>query len=278
MINSVNRGLSKLTLSLAAALASIGILSTALAPRAGAQTQAEALAIVAPPALEVSAGRETTLSLQITPSGVIPRRAIVLIRGLPASIALSEGRLFESGVWGVPATDLSRLRISANSEASGRSDLDISVVAIDGTILAEAHAPLVISEAAAENGRKDPSENAVYTAASQLESLPPAAAVPLQRLNPEQAQQYASLVKKGDEQLRVGNVSAARLLYRHAAEGGFAPAALALAGTYDEEELGKLRVIGGVHSDPKQAQLWYEKASALGAPEAEKRLQRLGAR
>jgi TPR repeat protein len=51
---------------------------------------------------------------------------------------------------------------------------------------------------------------------------------------------------------------------------------VALAATYDPEELNKMRVIGLV-PDPAAARKWYEKARELGALEASDRLRRLGA-
>jgi TPR repeat protein len=52
---------------------------------------------------------------------------------------------------------------------------------------------------------------------------------------------------------------------------------VALADTYDPEELAKLRVIG-IQADVEAAKKWYEKARELGATEASDRLRRLGQR
>jgi hypothetical protein len=49
-------------------------------------------------------------------------------------------------------------------------------------------------------------------------------------------------MKKGDEELEAGNVSAARLLYEFAADAGLAQAAMALAATFDADELAKLNI------------------------------------
>jgi TPR repeat protein len=275
MISSAIRGSGETLLSLAG-LALLGILSIAPAPRAAAQASSDQLVVDAPAAFQLAPGAEAALPIQISPGAAVPRRAIVLIRGLPSTASLSEGRLFESGVWGVAAGDLGRLKISAASGANGRNELDISVVAIDGTVLAEGHSSLVIGALASAN---TPNDKTMYTAASSQTDVEIAkSAPPPQRLSPAQAEQYVALVKKGDEQLRVGNISAARLLYRHAAEAGLAAGALALAATYDEVELKKLRVVGGVQADPKQARLWYESAAGLGSAEAQERLQRFGAR
>jgi hypothetical protein len=67
------------------------------------------------------------------------------------------------------------------------------------------------------------------------------------------------LKQKGDDQLALGLIIPARLLYEKAADLGLPQAALALAGTYDEVALthSDLR---GVDPDPKAAARWYERA------------------
>jgi len=282
MRTSANARRSKAALSLALGLClgnSASIFTTTT--QASAQSRHEAPTIVMPPALQLAPGAESPLTIQVAPATAVPRRAIVLIRGLPSTVALSEGRLFESGVWGVAAADLSRVKITTTSAATGRSDLSISLVAIDGTLLAEARTSLLIDSAPAAVASAKPgtADNTVYTAATPQDVSPrPAPSAPAKTLSPQQAAQLAGLVQKGDEQMRVGNISAARLLYRHAAENGLAAAALAMAATFDESELQKLPVRGAITADAKQARHWYEKARELGSAEAGQRLQRLGSR
>lgn len=82
----------------------------------------------------------------------------------------------------------------------------------------------------------------------------------------------------GLQRLEEGNVAAARSFFERAARAGLARSALALADTYDPEELRKLKVIG-LQPDVDLARKWYETAYELGAiGEAAERLQRLGAR
>jgi len=83
-------------------------------------------------------------------------------------------------------------------------------------------------------------------------------------------------MQKGNQQLEDGNVSAARLFYENAAEAGLAEAAMALAATFDPNELAKLKA-RGIASDAKEARRWYERARQLGAAEAEQRMGRLTA-
>lgn len=81
-------------------------------------------------------------------------------------------------------------------------------------------------------------------------------------------------MKKGDEELGDGRVASARVLYERSAEMGIARAAMALAGTYDADELEKLGLIN-VQPDATLAKRWYERALVLGVKEAGQRLQRL---
>jgi TPR repeat protein len=85
------------------------------------------------------------------------------------------------------------------------------------------------------------------------------------------------LLIKGLRSLVLGNVSSARLLLRRAAEAGDARAALVLGDTFDDVRLVQLGVLG-VQPDRAKAVYWYERADALGAPEAKGRLSDLNAR
>ena len=105
--------------------------------------------------------------------------------------------------------------------------------------------------------------------------LAPAPVVPV--LAPEERLRLQRLIEKGDEQLAEGSVAAARLLYARAADAGYAQGALALAITYDPNELARLRVVG-IRPDPEMARTWYRKAQLLGASQATERLRRLDGR
>jgi TPR repeat protein len=74
--------------------------------------------------------------------------------------------------------------------------------------------------------------------------------------------------------LIIGDVTAARLAFRRAAESGDAQAALALGGTFDPLVLKSLGAVG-VAADPAQARGWYQKAAELGSRDAPQRLNQL---
>jgi hypothetical protein len=83
-----------------------------------------------------------------------------------------------------------------------------------------------------------------------------------------------TLVRRGDEMVKSGDIGAARLLYQRAAEAGDAKAALAAGRTFDPDFLRQQRALG-VAADPDRAAYWYRRATALGDPAAEALLRQL---
>lgn len=79
------------------------------------------------------------------------------------------------------------------------------------------------------------------------------------------------LLRRGDEMLAIGDLSAARLLYERAAAAGNARAATAAGKTYDPEFLARTGA-RGIQPAPDKAAEWYRRGAALGDPEAQDRL------
>jgi hypothetical protein len=104
-----------------------------------------------------------------------------------------------------------------------------------------------------------------------------AAPVPVETIHRLDASEVASLLKRADALIASGDVAAARLVLRRAAEAGDARAAMMLAGTYDPIVLEKLGV-RGIVPDLGMARSWYEKAKRFGASEASLQLDRLANR
>ncbi len=86
--------------------------------------------------------------------------------------------------------------------------------------------------------------------------------------------EIAMLIKRGKDLLTSGDISAARLLLRRAAEAGNAEAALALGSTFDPAVIARLGAIG-VKADAASAREWYEKAAALGSNTASQQIAHL---
>jgi TPR repeat protein len=89
------------------------------------------------------------------------------------------------------------------------------------------------------------------------------------------ADETVVLLKRGQELMHYGDLAAARLVLRHAADAKNAEAALILRSTYDPVILRELSVYG-LSADVGVARTWYEKAKELGSPEAARRLDNLG--
>jgi hypothetical protein len=118
---------------------------------------------------------------------------------------------------------------------------------------------------------------------SALQTGAPWAAVAAEPVIPADAihhldpNEIASSLKRGDALIASGDVAAARLVLRRAADAGDARAAMMLAETYDPAFLEKLGVHGFV-PDLAMARSWYEKAKQFGATEATGRLELLASK
>jgi hypothetical protein len=254
-----------------------------------------ALAQTARPTVSVAAtisakpAAQAPLAIRVGPADALPRDCFIRIRGLPPTVALSEGHSIAPGSWAIPIAALSNLRIILPAGLTGTSDIFINLVNSDGTVLSEAKSILTVAAPL-----PSPDNHAQYRGdvppASILRAGTPVqaphensgrapASIPQEgqtKLSPEQRERALRLVKRGDEQLAEGGVAQARLLYERAAEAGLAQGAMALAATYDSAELSRLGV-RGLQPDRASALRWYERARQLGAGEAELRLRRLGA-
>jgi TPR repeat protein len=88
------------------------------------------------------------------------------------------------------------------------------------------------------------------------------------------ADEIAMLLKRGKADLIDGDISAARLLLRRAAEAGNAEAELTLGSTFDPLVIAQLGAFG-VQADAAKAREWYQKAAALGSNLAAEQLAKL---
>jgi TPR repeat protein len=105
--------------------------------------------------------------------------------------------------------------------------------------------------------------------AAESQTAPTLSTAP--RINDEE---IASRLTSGRNFLIIGDVTAARLAFRRAADSGDAQAALALGGTFDPLVLKSLGAVG-VAADPATARSWYQKAAELGSRDAPQRLNQL---
>jgi len=239
-------------------------------------------------------GVETPLPIQIAPSDDLPKNSFIRIRGLPPSATLSEGHVIAAGSWAVPLSALPTLKLAAPISNASKSEITVALVGIDGNVWAEARSTLaVISASSLPLGNQGPRTPPQATAAVGQSGAPsPQADTSISMTQPEASGAGASsripttpqdneraigLLAKGDEMLEEGDVAGARLYYQRAVDLGLAKAAVALAETYDPNELSRWPV-AGLQPDVATALRWYEHALQLGAPEANDRLRRLTSR
>jgi len=86
--------------------------------------------------------------------------------------------------------------------------------------------------------------------------------------------EIADLLGRARTYLSSGDVAAARLVLRRAAERNDPQAALALGGTYDPTVLQRLGIVS-FQADAARAREWYRRAKELGSADASLRLEQL---
>lgn len=242
--------------------------------RSLAQDQGQPSVSIAP-VIEARAAGTTPLPIRVTPAGLISRQAFLRIRGLPSTVALSDGHSIAVGVWAVPLAVLPRLRMDVPTGSEGKTEITILLVSIEGNVLAEAKSTLVV---VAGEQPSQPARGPVPKA-SALRAAPEGPPVPLARgpqLAAADRERALKMLQRGNDLLLTKDFSAAQHFYKRAAEIGLAEAALALARTFDPGELARIGAVG-LRPDPDMARTWYEKARALGSAEADEFLLRLSA-
>ena len=153
-------------------------------------------------------------------------------------------------------------------ESLGRWTVAIHLVSAANATLAEAKTVVVV----VPPGSAQPAD----VGAAPAVPGPALIATPQLRptLSPADRERAFVMLSNGEEQLKNGNVYAARKFFERAASAGLAQGALALGATFDAEELARMNVVG-LKPDADAARQWYTRAQVLGAVEAEARLKRL---
>jgi hypothetical protein len=132
------------------------------------------------------------------------------------------------------------------------------------TVTAAASGPKVVPEppppSVVATPPADPPPSA-RSVAEQASPPLPAASVPAKPgLRPAE---IAMMIERGRTLFDAGDLVAARLFFRRAANAGDSAAAIAMGATYDPDILAQ-RFIRGIEGDAQEAEKWYEKARSLG--------------
>ncbi len=242
----------------------------------GASSAQQRAVIETEPVVNLSPNVEATFPVRIAAGADLPRRATLLIQGIPSTLTLTEGRVFDSGVWFVPVADLPRLKIVASSEATGLQELlTLTLVALDGTVLAEGSTMLAVGPA---SSAFDTKTTATAPAAAGSNSAPaeakPAprneiAALAQPAANPDiSPAEEAERLKIGRAALALNDIASARLVFEHLANRGSAAGAWHLAQTYDPQVLARTTVGAQFKPDEAVATKWYARAAEMGHAEA----------
>jgi hypothetical protein len=168
--------------------------------------------------------------------------AVAVIAGLAAGTTLTAGQASGAN-WLVPAAELPAASIRPPAGFAGTMEYTIELQLADGTLADRQAMILDWPEIVAEPRQID-------------------------------ADELALLLTRGQSLLETGDLAAARLLLRRAAESGNARAAFALAATYDPLVLKEIGALG-LTPDLALARAWYEKAKEYGSREAPRRLELL---
>ncbi len=235
---------------------------------------------------------ETPIPIQVGPADALPRNSFLRVKGLPAQAVFSDGHFVSAGSWALPLAGLDGLKLTLPTSASGRTELQLTLLAIDGAVLAESKITLAVTAAvlAAPNSVQPSTSAARPPSSASLgppsvdlgKPSPPRLATPRTQppaepaMAPEDRERAVKLMGRGDAEFSGGDVAAARLLYQRAADAGLPDAAMAMGGTFDPAELAR-RNVKGLVGEPEVARKWYERARALGAAGAEDRLRRVSA-
>jgi hypothetical protein len=101
------------------------------------------------PAVVIGApASETALGISLDPDGALPANSYVRIRGLNPHMALTAGHVIAPGAWAVPIAALAELRLVIPAGASGKSDVVIALMAVDGGVISETRTAIVVAGAA----------------------------------------------------------------------------------------------------------------------------------
>lgn len=253
--------------------------SSAAAPQQPDRDVKSAPRLILHPSSSLASTNTVPLGIQV--SGEVFGLAVE-ISGLPPGMTLFPGRELGEGRWRILAADVSYAMIHPPAGFGDTIDLAVELRFADDALVdrkslrlrwlrmrtvvpdqIESVGGIPVSRVAAKQAMPTP------VAATDQNANPRAVASQLPH------EQIELLVTRSQELISQGDVGAARILLRRAAEARDARATLALGATYDPVMLTILRA-QGVAADPSMARDWYKKASEFGSQEAQERLDRLG--
>jgi hypothetical protein len=233
-------------------------------PSSPTEVPSSTLQLVAEPVSQRTDSRSplVPLAISVRGPGELTSAATVEIIGLPRGWVLSAGRPLGDR-WRIPVTQLFGAVILPPQGFSGAVDIAAELRLADDTLVERKSLRLAMMTDAPERAIEKtmaPELAIEKTMAPELASDKTVA--------PELAIDKTMItifhLKRAEDLLAQGDISAARLTLRRLAEVGNARAALLLGKSYEGT------------ADPATARTWYENAAKFGSDEARRRLDRLG--
>ena len=192
--------------------------------------------------------------------------SVVLISGLAAGTRLSAGTEIGSGTWSVRLTNVGQVQVIPPPDFVGVMTITAALLAADAKVIDKSLMRIEWTGAAAAVGTSAAERSARHDDAAPS-PVPPQQS----ELLTLDREEIDGLLKRGRDFIPNGDLAAARLVLRRAANGGDAQAALLLGKTFDPTTFEQMNVIGAA-PDLAEAQRWYQRATELGSSEAERRL------
>jgi Sel1 repeat-containing protein len=279
----LERSRGRLALRICAAMGAAAIAAGAIVMwpmvRSGANAEAIGAAIMA---LVVGGGKQDHLSVATEPhlflrdehgetNETLPvgieidgnrAGASLVLSGLAADTQLSAGSPLGASGWRVDAADLEGLEIRPPRNFVGAMNIMVDLRLPDDR-LADTKA-MHLEWAARTEAAAEPQAPAEPKAQAQSEPEPQAQPEPQPVALHLDPAEIATLLKRGQEYLKNGDLVSARLLLKRAAAAGSADGAFALAQTFDPVVVTRIGVIG-VSPNAEKAREWYQKAAQLGS-------------
>jgi cell division septation protein DedD len=178
----------------------------------------------------------------------------LLVNGLAQGTRLSSGVPVSQAGWELPLHNFAGVYVYAPKEFIGVMNGVIDLLSPSKSII---DSRAVRLEWIAKADSLQPAKPAI--------SESRATGVVVKPMDPDEV---ASLMQRGRDLLRNGDISLAQLAFQRLANAGIAEGALALANTYDPRYLAEHHFIG-IAGDETKARNWYQRARELGSAEAD---------
>jgi hypothetical protein len=232
------------------------------------------------PPIDFSGAVDVTVELHLPDQSIADRRRLRLEWAAPPVLASADPTISPEPAVPAPSAHHGAPRLvdgSANSAraALGPDTLSAPLEAGVNSVSAAADPTLVMQTPSVPPVPAQAAPAPVVASAHPPMSAPPPAP-PVPPATPRTPQldqeQVAMLVERGKHLIASGDLAAARVVLRRAAESKDAAAALALGSTYDPVILRELKTFGFA-PDLEMARGWYLKAKEFGSEEAQRRIQ-----